>query len=90
MSSTSDAPLWGIYTMISGAPAPLKRLLLNPMSFPVIFQSCTRLRGENQIPISNRPMTEIALLCGFSDSNYFSRQFRRVMGQSPRDFRKQR
>lgn len=35
-------------------------------------------------------VTETAFRMGFSDSNYFSRQFRRVMGMSPRSFRKQR
>lgn len=32
-------------------------------------------------------ITDIAMAVGFSDSNYFSRQFRVVMGFSPRDFR---
>ena len=34
------------------------------------------------------PVTEIALDCGFSDPNYFARQFRRVTGQSPRAHRR--
>ena len=33
-------------------------------------------------------VTEISYRCGFNDSNYFSRQFRKVMGTSPRDYRK--
>jgi AraC-like DNA-binding protein len=33
-------------------------------------------------------ITDIALRCGFADSNYFSRQFMRVMNTSPREFRK--
>ena len=32
-------------------------------------------------------VTEVAFDCGFSDSNYFSRQFRQVMGESPREYR---
>jgi len=32
-------------------------------------------------------ITEAAFECGFSDSNYFSRQFRRIMGLSPRAYR---
>ena len=35
-------------------------------------------------------VTDVALRCGFSDSNYFSRQFRRVMGHSPREHRQLR
>jgi AraC-like DNA-binding protein/quercetin dioxygenase-like cupin family protein len=34
-------------------------------------------------------VTEIAFRCGFNDSNYFSRQFRKTMGRSPREYRKQ-
>jgi AraC-like DNA-binding protein len=33
-------------------------------------------------------LAEIADHAGFSDGNYFSRQFRRVMGRSPRDYRR--
>ncbi|MDZ8118593.1 helix-turn-helix domain-containing protein [Pontiella sp. NLcol2] len=33
-------------------------------------------------------ITEIALEVGFNDSNYFTRQFRRILGESPRDFRR--
>ncbi len=32
-------------------------------------------------------ITEIALEVGFNDSNYFTRQFRRILGESPRVFR---
>lgn len=34
-------------------------------------------------------VTEAAFACGFGDSNYFARQFRRVMGMSPRQYRQQ-
>ncbi len=39
---------------------------------------------------SRLQVTEIALRCGFSDSNYFSRRFRSVTSQSPRDYRRSR
>lgn len=35
-------------------------------------------------------ITDAAFACGFSDGNYFSRQFRRITGSSPREHRKQR
>jgi AraC-like DNA-binding protein/mannose-6-phosphate isomerase-like protein (cupin superfamily) len=34
------------------------------------------------------PVTEIALGCGFSDSNYFTRQFNKLMGESPTAYKK--
>ena len=36
---------------------------------------------------SSRTITEIAFDCGFSDSNYFTRQFRQIMNQSPGQYR---
>lgn len=35
-------------------------------------------------------ITEIALEVGFNDSNYFTRQFRRIVGESPRSFRQKK
>jgi AraC family L-rhamnose operon transcriptional activator RhaR len=32
-------------------------------------------------------ITEIAFQCGFNDSNYFSRQFKKIIGAGPRNFR---
>ena len=32
---------------------------------------------------------QIMLSCGFNDGNYFSRQFRKTTGISPREYRKQ-
>jgi AraC family L-rhamnose operon transcriptional activator RhaR/AraC family L-rhamnose operon regulatory protein RhaS len=37
---------------------------------------------------TDRSITDIAFDIGFSDSNYFSRQFRKSHGQSPREYRK--
>jgi AraC-like DNA-binding protein len=34
-------------------------------------------------------VTETALRVGFSDSNYFARQFRAAFGVSPTEFRRQ-
>jgi len=40
-------------------------------------------------PQEQLPVTEIAFRCGFQDSNYFTRQFRRCVGLSPRQYRAQ-
>lgn len=45
------------------------------------------LKAAELLRQTNRPITEIALQTGFSDSNYFSRQFRRIHQLSPRDYR---
>jgi AraC-like DNA-binding protein len=45
-------------------------------------------RTAGMLKSSGEPISEIAGKCGFSDSNYFSRQFKKAFGVSPRDFRK--
>jgi len=47
-----------------------------------IQKACELLADQEQ------RITDIALACGFNDSNYFTRQFRRVIGRSPRDYRR--
>jgi AraC family L-rhamnose operon transcriptional activator RhaR/AraC family L-rhamnose operon regulatory protein RhaS len=47
-----------------------------------IERSCRLLRT------TDLPVTRIALDAGFSDPNYFSRQFRKVMGISPSEYRR--
>jgi AraC-like DNA-binding protein len=37
---------------------------------------------------TDRSITEVALGCGFSDSNYFTRQFHKLLGESPTAYRK--
>ncbi|MFZ2657831.1 MAG: helix-turn-helix domain-containing protein [Victivallales bacterium] len=48
-----------------------------------------RIRKAVELMWSGRGnITETAFNCGFSDGNYFSKQFRRIMGVSPRQYRK--
>jgi AraC-like DNA-binding protein len=49
-----------------------------------------RLRIQRAMELlrnSNFTVTEIAMEVGFNDSNYFTRQFRRALGESPSSFR---
>lgn len=46
-----------------------------------IHRACSLLRH------TDKRVTEIAFDVGFNDSNYFTRQFRKVTGFSPRDYR---
>ncbi len=56
---------------------------------PVEYQLQLKVRKACTLLITtNHSMTMIAEYVGFSDSNYFSRQFRRIMQMSPREYRK--
>lgn len=46
-------------------------------------------RAINLLRSSSESITEIAFKVGFSDSNYFTRQFRKIAGISPRVYRRQ-
>jgi AraC-like DNA-binding protein len=51
-----------------------------------------RLRLNKAAAILRRgddPVTDVAFRVGFNDSNYFTRQFRQVLGLSPREYRRQ-
>ena len=47
-------------------------------------------RAAELLTTTDRSITDIAFDVGFNDSNYFSRQFRKTLGVTPRAFRKQR
>jgi signal transduction histidine kinase/AraC-like DNA-binding protein/DNA-binding LacI/PurR family transcriptional regulator len=47
------------------------------------------LRAQEYLTNTNDNITFIAMQVGFSDPAYFSRVFRKQVGQSPKDFRKQ-
>jgi len=43
-------------------------------------------KGARILQTSDKSVCEAAMECGFNDSNYFARQFRRILGVSPRHF----
>ena len=56
---------------------------------PIDYLLHVRLaKAAEMLQKTELPISEIALECGFTDSNYFSRQFRRHCNSSPRDYRK--
>jgi AraC-like DNA-binding protein len=56
---------------------------------PIRYLLRRRLQhAQEMLTSTRRSVTEIALDCGFSDSNYFSRQFRRFTGVRPSDVRR--
>jgi AraC-like DNA-binding protein len=57
---------------------------------PADYRIRQRIRRAEELLLAegrHLPITEVAFRCGFNDSNYFARQFRRVMGKSPREYR---
>ena len=72
---------------------------LSKRHFQRIFQECVgsspvehllrvRIRKAAELlQQTDLPITEIAFHVGFNDSNYFSRQFRAIMNQSPRQYK---
>ena len=56
---------------------------------PIDYHLRIRIKKAGEILCSsNFSVTEIASRTGFDDSNYFSRQFKKIMGVSPLEFRK--
>jgi AraC-like DNA-binding protein len=50
---------------------------------------CRRVARAQQLMVSsNRPLSEIALACGFADQAHYSRVFRDVVGLSPSTWRR--
>lgn len=45
-------------------------------------------KAEKLLKTTDATIGEVAFLCGFNDSNYFSRKFRQLKGKAPREIRK--
>ena len=57
---------------------------------PITYLIRLRIRHAKEIlRRENRAITEVAFAVGFNDSNYFSRQFKLVMGCTPTEYRNQ-
>jgi len=56
---------------------------------PVQYLIGLRIRkARERLRLRNTQITEVAMDVGFSDSNYFSRKLREVVGVSPRDYKR--
>lgn len=78
MASMSESNFYRVFTALIGTSADryLSQLRLS--------------HAEVLLAGTDLPVSEIAAHSGFTDSNYFSRAFRRSRGCSPRDYRKRR
>jgi AraC-like DNA-binding protein/quercetin dioxygenase-like cupin family protein len=50
------------------------------------LQNLRVMRAVEMLEIGSRNITETAFECGFQDSNYFSRQFKKIIGSTPSEF----
>ncbi len=55
---------------------------------PLDYVIRVRLARASEMIQRGERITEAAFQCGFNDSNYFSRQFKRMTGQTPREFQR--
>lgn len=57
---------------------------------PMLFVAKRRMRVAQELMLRSRdPLSQIALACGLCDQAHFTRVFRRVVGQTPRIWRRQ-
>lgn len=75
-ASLSESSLLRLFRRVTGMPPLAYHIRLR------IRRACEELRH------SDKPVTQIAFDGGWEDSNYFSRQFKKVMGCSPSEYRK--
>jgi AraC-like DNA-binding protein len=67
----------------------LRKFSLATGTTPIQYLMRVRVaHAERLLRETATPITEIAGAVGFEDSNYFSRQFRQVIGMSPREYRR--
>jgi len=79
-----------------------KKAHMSPRHFQRVFRQCmhkspvdyllhVRIRhASGLLRNTDRSITEIAYDCGFTDSNYFTRCFRKVMNITPKQYRQRR
>ena len=93
LEATLDQP-WSLETMAASCHMGVTRFVHHfgqvTNLTPARFLAHARVRRASELLVSepDRLITDIALGCGFSSSQYFTNVFRRQMGCSPRDFRR--
>ncbi len=56
---------------------------------PAVFVTASRVRAAQQLlALTDKPVDQVAVDCGFANRHYFSRVFARVAGCGPAEFRK--
>lgn len=79
-----------IATELGLSERSLRRVLAaEGTAFSEILETCRRMQGYALLTRSDRPLSEVALLLGYSDQTAFSRAFARWYGVSPRELRRE-
>jgi YesN/AraC family two-component response regulator len=90
---SSDISLSSIAEMFSVSPEHFSRLFKKEtgLGFSKYLNSLRLQYAEQFLKNSEgRSITEVAEICGFEDSNYFSKKFKEVYGISPKKLQKKR
>lgn len=87
-----DLTVPGIAKRYGLSQKSLERLFLDSMQCtPSSYRCNLRLEKAKQLLLDDSDsITGIAFRCGFCDSSYFTKMFRKQFGVSPRDFRRDR
>lgn len=86
----SDTSLAELCEMLQVSQSHLSRSFRKETGLsPIEYLSIVRLEHSIKLLVTtNLSINEIATLCGFSNSNYFSKVFRKKFGYTPSDYRK--
>ena len=81
-----------ISRIVSMAPSTLLPIFKRVTGYsPIDYLLRVRLSKAAELLLQTEtPISGIALECGFPDSNYFARQFKKYYNLSPRDYRRER
>ena len=87
---TSDVRLDKLVTLSGLSVSSLNRAFNRAVGLsPAAYHIRLRMRrGAELLRTTDLTVTEIADRCGYDDTNYFSRLFRKTMGVSPREYRR--
>lgn len=75
--------------MVSLSPSHFAALFKRQFGYPVLqYQTQLRMaRARELLDTTRRPIAEVSVATGYSDSFYFARQFKRVHGMTPHGYR---
>ena len=89
---TEEMPLSALAAVAGVSTRQLDRLFVNryQMTPRQYLISLRMARARALLAQTGRSVTDIAFECGYTDSNYFTRVFRKTQGQSPSRYREDR